>query len=430
MWNTFHPLQLGNFRKLWLAALISSFGDALNNVALLSLVLMLTGSGFIVALILIARMIPSLILAPIVAKVADNFPRRSVMVIADIVRAIFALGFLFIRSAHFIPLAYVLVVILSSGTAFFQPSRSASVPDLVDKQDLVAANSLLQMATRVIAVIGAGLGGFIVALTSPQFGFIINSISFLASALLLVRIPSWNITSMAAAVHASILSKKSDTISRITLIKSPLLLATICLMAAWALSGGAFGILLSLFPVSVFHVGATGIGSLYAAYGLGIFIGGLIIPAVVSKKSANQLLFVRRLIICIGLGYGIEGIAEVGVAGAPNIYLAITSMAAVGVCIAIGESPLLTIQMSETNENTRGSFFSFVNGIENTILLLSSLLGGVLSVAISPRLIGALAGIEHFMIGMLFIPIALYLAVYEQSKKASTMPVTIEHIEK
>src|SRR5690349_7613600 len=91
--------QNRNFRNLWFGQLISSAGDWFNTVAVLGLVLQLTGNGLTAGLVLIANSLPIFLLTPIAGPVVDRFDRRKVMLIANIFGGLFALSFLFIRDS-------------------------------------------------------------------------------------------------------------------------------------------------------------------------------------------------------------------------------------------------------------------------------------------------------------------------------------------
>src|SRR5436305_14754900 len=89
------------FRFLWLGQVVSQMGDWFDTIAVYTIALRLTGSSRSVALIMVARFLPSVIMGPLSGVIADRFSRRSIMITADLVRAVVVLGFLFVcRSVH------------------------------------------------------------------------------------------------------------------------------------------------------------------------------------------------------------------------------------------------------------------------------------------------------------------------------------------
>src|ERR1700720_2103162 len=86
-----------NFRYLWLGQVVSQMGDWFDTIAVYTIALRLTGSSRSVALIMVARFLPSVVMGPLSGVVADRFSRRSIMITTDLMRAVVVLGFLFIR---------------------------------------------------------------------------------------------------------------------------------------------------------------------------------------------------------------------------------------------------------------------------------------------------------------------------------------------
>src|SRR5438132_10094131 len=85
------------FRMLWLGQVVSQMGDWFDTIAVYTIALTLTGSGRAVALIMVARFLPSVIMGPLSGVVADRFSRRTIMITADLLRALVVLGFLLAR---------------------------------------------------------------------------------------------------------------------------------------------------------------------------------------------------------------------------------------------------------------------------------------------------------------------------------------------
>src|SRR5713226_9198322 len=80
------------FRLLWLGQVVSQMGDWFDTIAVYTIVLNLTGSGRAVALIMVARFLPSVVMGPLSGVVADRFSRRTIMITADLLRALIVLG--------------------------------------------------------------------------------------------------------------------------------------------------------------------------------------------------------------------------------------------------------------------------------------------------------------------------------------------------
>src|SRR5260370_15159755 len=102
-------------------------GDWFDRIAVYTIVLRLTGSGRAVALIMVARFLPSVIMGPLSGVVADRFSRRTIMITADLLRALVVLGFLLARRSDPMWLGYVLTVLQLAFSAFFATANTAPI---------------------------------------------------------------------------------------------------------------------------------------------------------------------------------------------------------------------------------------------------------------------------------------------------------------
>src|SRR5213080_5116153 len=119
------------FRFLWLGQVVSQMGDWFDTIAVYTIALRLTGSSRSVALIMVARFLPTVVLGPGAGVIADRFSRRSIMIASDIMRAIVVLGFLFVRRPDQMWLVYVLTVLQLAFSTFFEPAKTAAIPSIV-----------------------------------------------------------------------------------------------------------------------------------------------------------------------------------------------------------------------------------------------------------------------------------------------------------
>ncbi len=113
---------------------------------------------------------------------ADRFDRRRLMIIADLLRAVLVLGFLFVDSVAGLPLLYVLIVLQVALGAVFEPANRALMPTLVTQRELLTANATLAATWSTILAVGAALGGLVTAAIGSEAVFVIDSLTYLASA--------------------------------------------------------------------------------------------------------------------------------------------------------------------------------------------------------------------------------------------------------
>jgi MFS family permease len=274
-----------DFRRLWLGQLVSQAGDWFNTVALFLLLLGLTDSVESLAYVLILKLLPAFFVGPLAGVVADRFDRKTIMIAADVLRGILVLGFLFIDRPEHAWLVYLLTGLQVAVAAFFEPAKTASIPNIVRPEGLVAANAISSATWSVTLAVGAALGGFVADAFGRDTAFIVDSISFFVSAvfILLSRIPrrrEQGSESARPARRPSIaeLTGARDLVAGSRYLRSNLRVVALMLVkAGWGLGGGVL-LLLPVFGKQVFPLGREGgasIGVLYAARGIGALIGPL-----------------------------------------------------------------------------------------------------------------------------------------------------------
>ncbi|HVM12609.1 MAG TPA: MFS transporter, partial [Actinomycetota bacterium] len=178
----------GDFRRLYGAQLISYAGDWFATVALLGLLFDITRSSALTVMVVFVQVIGFAILSPLGGYVADRFDRRRLMIVVDLVRTVLALGLLLIDSASGVWFALLLVGVMTGLGAFFEPAATAAVPNLVDAEELPAANVLVGAAWGTMLAVGGALGGVVAATLGRDAAFIGNALSFFMSALLVMGI--------------------------------------------------------------------------------------------------------------------------------------------------------------------------------------------------------------------------------------------------
>ena len=284
------------FARLWLAQVLSMAGDWLCFVALLGLLLELTGSGLTISLLLLCTTLPSLLVAPLAGVAADRLDRRRLMIAADLVRMAGVLGFLWIRGPEQVWLAYALTTCNALAAGFFAPAAAAALPNLVSARQLTAANALAGATAGVMTALAAWLGGWVSANLGRPLAFSLDGLSFLVSALAILSVgqpfsegPRRGESQRRAGLAADLREAGSYAWSH-----RPVL--ALLLLKAGAGVGGGLLALLSVMPVQVMKAGDFGVGVLYASRGLGSMAG-----AVVASLWAGARPQARAALAALGL---------------------------------------------------------------------------------------------------------------------------------
>ncbi len=379
------------YSRLLLASLISGIGNWFNTTAILSLLLSLTGSGLAVGVTLALRAFPELLIGPFSGVLADRLPRKTILIVADVVNMGLALVFILATSQGRVWVVYVGTVAMVVVGLFRSPARSAIIPNLVQREHLLAANALEGTVDGSVMIIGAVLGGVVSGAFGPTVAFVVNSLSFLASALLIlsVRVPARN-QRLSNASEGKSASQRNRGLYGVVdawrevwpLVQGSRVIVAVLLMAMlWPLGGGMLNTLISVYAFQVYHAGNVGVGVLYGAIGVGIVSGGLLAPRIG-----------RRLMLAPGAAFILEGVFQAITPQAPWLWLAALFIATATMGAGVGNAAVSALLMRATPEHTLGRIYALMGTLSASVFALSMLAGGVLLGVASAPLLGACAG--------------------------------------
>jgi len=246
-----------NFRLLYIGQTVSQLGDWFNAVAVYALLLDLTGSATAVAWMMVVQFLPIALFGPLAGVVVDRVDRRRLMIAADVARGCFILGLLLVRRADQVWIAYVVMGATVSASAFFEPARTATIPNLTSAEELLPANALSSATWSAMLAIGASVGGLVTALLGRNVAFAINSLSFFASAAF-IGATRYHARPPAAERPSGwmALTGLHDLVEGIRYLRRHAHVAAVMLVkAGWGLAGGVL-LLLTIFGQRVFPLGA------------------------------------------------------------------------------------------------------------------------------------------------------------------------------
>jgi MFS family permease len=175
---------VGEFRALWAASALSYVGDQLAQVALAVLVYYRTGSPLLTAITYALTYLPPIVGGPILSGLADLFPRRTVMVTCDVVRA-GLLGLMAVKSMPFPALCALVFFSVLLG-APFTAARAALLPDVLHGDKYVAGSAINNITHQATQILGFLAGGAIVATLGTQQALAIDAVTFAVSAIILL----------------------------------------------------------------------------------------------------------------------------------------------------------------------------------------------------------------------------------------------------
>jgi predicted MFS family arabinose efflux permease len=380
-----------NYRYTWLGQVVSETGDYFNNIAVFGLVMETTGSGLVVSGVMLSRAIPAVMAGPIAGVILDRFDRKRIMIASDLVRAVVALGFILTIRHHQSWLLYLLSGLLMFASPFFTSGRTAILPSIASKEELHAANSLTQTTQWATLTAGTLLAGLSAARFGYQWAFIINSLSFLFSALAISMLRGGGRgfrAQRSALTEADVMRPWREYVDGLRYMRSvPLIFGIGMISVGWAAGGGAAQILFALFGEQVFRRGPEGIGTIWGFAGVGLLLGGAI--GHIAGRRVGFRGYKRTVTISYlshGSTYIVFSLMQHYGAALLFVMLSRVGMAVTSV---LNYSQLLR----HTPDQFRGRVFATMESLRWSTMMLSLAAAGIASQYFSPRAIGVVAGL-------------------------------------
>ena len=303
-----------NFRRLWLAQIVSEMGDWFYILAIYSLLLQFTGKAQSVGLALVLQVLPSTLVGPTAGVVNDRLRRKHVMIAADLARMLIVLGMMLVRSAQMVWLVYPLLFCETVMFGFFEPARSAVLPNLVGEDQLATANTASSITWSFNFAVSSALGGLVAVWLGRDAVFILNGLSFLCSAILIAGMrfhePHAADTPPFRLRELVDFSPVMDGIRYIR--RDPRLRATVLLKGGIGILGANWVI----FPIMgerVFPLHAAGIDAvrgailgmsfLMGARGIGALIGPISVTRWAGEQASRMRVGILIGFLCGAAGY-------------------------------------------------------------------------------------------------------------------------------
>ncbi len=404
-----------NFRMLWLAQMVSEIGDWLYSVAIYSLLLDLTGSAKAVATAVVLQVLPQFFIAPLAGVINDRLSRKRVMILADVARAVVVLGMLAASAWNLVWLIYALLVMESFMWGFFEPGRSAVIPNITSsRQETLVANSLSSTTWSFNLAVGSFIGGMVAVGFGRNSVFVVNSCTFLLSAVLLRAMHfAEPHTAAFSRLRLRDVADFSPMLEGVRYIaREPRLLATLLVKTGLGLLGIHWVILPifgeRIFPVKLAELGPTRAGMLGMSLLMGSRgIGALLGPLIAGRWASNRHERLRTGIVvgflALAVGYGLLG-------AAPDIGTAIITVIIAHAGASIVWVFSTTLLHFQAEDRFRGRVFSADFAfLVVTMAIVSYASGSAVDLGVSVRdiayMTGALALIPASLWGWRALPL-------------------------
>jgi len=398
-----------SFRRLWIGQVISELGNWFNFIATLGLVRVVSqASPEVTTLVLLSRLVPFTLFAPLAGAFVDRWSRRWVMIATDLFRVVVALGLLLVRRPQDLWLAYLCTILLSFFGTFFEAAKNAAVPNITGERDLLAGNALMFSSRFLFMSVGAALGGWTSAHVGYQAAFIINAASFLASAYSVWLVPEEETRSQTTTSlpkhqgrHRGYWRDIKEGWSYI--VRHRPVAAILGVNVLWATGGGAINLIAERLGALVFASQDgirpdSAVAALYFAGGLGLF-GGMIIARRVGiyfEQVGQTTSFIGWSLVAQGVIFAFIGVM-------PTLWLAclllLVSRILLGAEFAVQE----TILMRLVPDTLRGRVSTTDRATELLIWTLSTAVAGWSLYRITPRTLTIISGLLSASAGVVWL---------------------------
>ncbi|WP_273853454.1 MFS transporter [Guptibacillus spartinae] len=362
---------------LMIAQTISSIGDWLSIVAVITLVgLKWDASPMEVSLIILCLALPMALFGPVAGTVADRMSRKALMITSDLVRAGLIL---FLTVADSLLIVYVCLFTVGAFSAIFIPAKNGKLKELVTDSNMKSAMAITSMIDSSTKVIGPLLSGILVSILGSQLVFMIDSGTFLLSALLIVFLPSALSTTNPMTGENDKPSFVKEFSQGVTYVKSNaqllvgLFFLGISLLIVQLSDSQLIVLLRQLTDVS-----PDLFGYLVASSGIGMFLSGMIL----AKKTNYQAFSYMMLGVCgIGLSFGMMAVLTYYDIGFSIVWGPLFGVLA-GFAVSFVFVPFQATVQVDTPVQMTGRVFGVINSVTTTATIIGPLLGGWLSTII------------------------------------------------
>ena len=403
-----------NFRLVWFSQIISEIGDWFYSVAVLSFVIQATGSARLMSLAFVMQVFPQVISSPFAGVLNDRISRRRIMISTDWARAVIVLAMLLVRGPGMIWLLYILLFLETVMWALFEPARTASIPNMTEGEDTAVANALSSATWAVAFAIGSGIGGIVQAYFGRDSVFVIDSLSFVASALLLTRTRyhephlegqhplSWrDFVNYGEILDGFRYARRDRERFRTMFVKTGLGFLGVNWIALPLLGEREFPV--HLPGVSDSSAGTLGMSFLLSARGVGAMVGAL-------AGSAWAGIVLWRLRNNIGIGFCLGAAGYFLLSFAPNFAIAALCVILSHAGGSMAWTASTTLLQKITEDKFRGRVFSSEYAMSMSVLAAITYASGVaIDAGWSVRAVCAVAG------GLILLPAIWWFATAASS---------------
>lgn len=401
-----HPLTNKNFGIFWSGAFLSSIGFWIQTVGQGWQVLQLTNSAFLLGVVTFAATLPNIVLSLLGGVISDRMNRRHLLIITQTVYMTTAALLGILTTLHIITVWQIILFALVNGifSSVGFPAWQTFIGDLVPPKELRQGIALNSMQFNLSRVVGPAIGGISVGLVGIAGSYYLNALSYVAVLIPLfwMHAAQKQSTGEKQSVWRSVQEGLQYTRHHPVLIMALLLQFTIAFLIF------PYMTLLPVFAGNIFHIGATGLGVMNAAAGIGALVGSLTVVFLSQRLGGERSLRLLMLLCIIG------GCASLGFAFAPTLTLALPLLIILGTCTVMSMTITNTTLQSGTPDMIRGRVLSLWVLITFGLAPFGNLVAGWIAQLFGASMTLAVGGCACAVVALLIVLIRMQMHRHAQ----------------
>ncbi len=365
------PLASHDYRRLWMAQFVSVIGDKVHQIAMSILVYEVTGSIMHVGLMLAVTTFPAVLFGVVAGAYVDRWDRRSTMLVTDLARALVVLSIPWLVHLG-MPFFYLAAFTVASISLLFEPARLSLIPEVVEPDQLMAANSLDNVTTSVSELMGLVFGAGLVAWLGTTKAFYFDGVTFAVSALFVAMVRYRGTAMAAGETDESLREQVEDGIRHtwsVPVLRELLVVYTLAAAGIAASITAVNGLAFERFQNAVLGGRAVSLAILDGAITVGLLLGSASVGQSGTARAGRKFLW----------SLTVFGVALVIVAFTRDLVVAMALLLVGGAANMWFYVPSATIIQTSSARHLLGRVFATKNAVSRLATVIGFLVAGLLA---------------------------------------------------
>jgi MFS family permease len=364
--HTFRALRHRNYRLYFYGQLVSLVGTWMQQTAMSWLVYEMTGSKFLLGAISAVGSAPMMLFALWGGALADRYPKRTILIVTQIVEMLFAFALAAAVWMHIATPTLIMCIAALNGIAlgFEMPARQAFTVEIASREDLLNAISLNSSIFNGARIVGPSVAGVLIASVGTAMCFFLNGVSFVAVIIgyFIMSVPH---------TSAPVGGEERHWMSGIRyVVRHPRVRTILALFGIVGIFGWSYAVMMPAYARDVLHLGPNGYGMLMSASGIGALIGGLGVATIGHVMTPRKL--------ALG-GVYLFAVSLIALAATRNFYLALGFLLVSGLGMLLFFSTSNTVLQTIVPDEMRGRVMGVWSLIFGAMIPIGSLQAGIVA---------------------------------------------------